>query len=52
MLGTIGIGIANFIFTMLGVVLIDKLGRKQLMYIGSIGYVTTLTATSLAFFFD
>ena len=51
-LSTVGIGIANFIFTILGVVLIDKLGRKQLMYIGSIGYILTLATTSLAFFFD
>lgn len=48
-LSTIGIGIANFIFTILGVVLIDRLGRKQLMYIGSIGYILTLATTSLAF---
>ncbi len=51
-LSTVGIGIANFIFTILGVVLIDKLGRKQLMYIGSIGYILTLATTSLAFAFN
>ena len=51
-LSTVGIGIANFIFTILGVLLIDKLGRKQLMYIGSIGYIVTLTATALAFTFS
>lgn len=50
-LSTVGIGIANFIFTILGVLLIDKLGRRQLMYIGSVGYIITLTATSMAFFF-
>ena len=48
-LSTVGIGIANFIFTILGVVLIDRLGRRQLMYMGSVGYILTLATTSLAF---
>ncbi len=51
-LSTIGIGFANLIFTVLGVFLIDRLGRKQLMFIGSIGYITTLSVTSLAFYFN
>lgn len=51
-LSTIGIGIANLIFTLLGVMLIDKLGRKQLMYIGSFGYIVTLGTTALAFNFN
>jgi sugar porter (SP) family MFS transporter len=50
-LSTVGIGIANFIFTLLGVALIDRLGRKQLMYIGSVGYILTLATTALAFAF-
>ena len=50
-LSTVGIGIANFIFTILGVLLIDRLGRKQLMYIGSVGYIITLATASMAFFF-
>lgn len=50
-LSTIGIGIANLIFTVLGVFLIDRLGRKQLMLIGSIGYISTLACTSMAFLF-
>jgi sugar porter (SP) family MFS transporter len=51
LLSTVGIGIANFIFTILGVILIDRLGRKQLMYIGSVGYIITLISTSLAFYY-
>ena len=51
LLGTVGLGIANLIFTLLGVLLIDRLGRKQLMVIGSIGYIITLGATSLAFMY-
>ena len=49
LLGSVGLGVANLIFTILGVVLIDRLGRRTLMYIGSIGYITTLATTSLAF---
>ncbi|MEM8894989.1 MAG: sugar porter family MFS transporter [Bacteroidota bacterium] len=39
LLGSVGLGVANLIFTILGVVLIDRLGRRQLMYIGSVGYI-------------
>lgn len=49
LLSTVGIGVANLIFTILGVVLIDRLGRKQLMYIGSVGYIITLATASLSF---
>ena len=51
-LGTIGLGITNFIFTLLGMFLIDRLGRKVLLYIGSIGYIISLTLVSLCFFND
>ena len=49
-LGTIGLGVTNFIFTLLGMFLIDRLGRKQLLYIGSFGYIISLTLVSLCFF--
>ncbi|APZ45853.1 MFS transporter [Polaribacter reichenbachii] len=52
LLSSIGVGVTNLIFTLLGIYLIDKLGRKQLMYIGSIGYIISLSLVSLAFFFD
>lgn len=51
LLSSVGLGIANLIFTILGVVLIDRLGRRTLMYIGSFGYIITLATTSLAFLF-
>ena len=47
-LSTVGVGIANFIFTIIGVLIIDRVGRKKLMYIGSFGYIITLATTSLA----
>ncbi len=52
LLSSIGIGITNLIFTLLGVILIDKLGRKKLMYYGSFGYIISLSLVSLAFFLD
>ena len=47
---SIPIGIVNLIFTLLGMRLIDKLGRKQLMIIGSIGYILTLLGVAWAFY--
>ncbi|WP_296623571.1 sugar porter family MFS transporter [Marivirga sp.] len=49
LLSSIGIGVTNLVFTLLGVFLIDKLGRKQLMYIGSVGYIISLTLVAMAF---
>ncbi len=51
-LGSIGIGVINLIFTLVGVALIDKLGRKILMYIGSFGYILSLSLVSAAFYFE
>ncbi len=52
LIGSIGVGLANLIFTLLGMYLIDRIGRKQLMYFGSIGYIVSLTLVSCAFFFN
>lgn len=51
-LSSIGIGVTNLVFTLLGVFLIDRLGRKQLMYFGSVGYIVSLSLVALAFFLD
>jgi sugar porter (SP) family MFS transporter len=50
LLSSIGIGVTNMIFTLIGVLLIDRLGRKQLMYIGSVGYIISLSLVACAFF--
>jgi sugar porter (SP) family MFS transporter len=50
LLSSIGIGAINLVFTLIGVFLIDRLGRKVLMYIGSIGYIISLSLVALAFF--
>lgn len=47
---TIGIGVINIVFTMSGLYLIDKLGRKVLMYIGSIGYIISLSLMAYSYF--
>ena len=47
-----GIGLVNLVFTMLGLYLIDRLGRKKLMLIGSIGYILSLGAVAAAFHFQ
>lgn len=49
LLSTAGVGLVNLIFTMLGVSLIDRLGRKSLMYIGSFGYLLSLSTVTWAF---
>ena len=47
---SIPLGVVNLLFTMLGMYLIDKVGRKQLMYYGSFGYILSLAGVSWAFF--
>ena len=49
LLSSIGIGVTNLIFTLLGIFLIDRLGRRQLMYIGSVGYIISLSLVAAAF---
>lgn len=50
LLSSIGIGVTNMIFTLLGLSLIDKVGRKVLMYICSFGYIISLSLVGIAFY--
>ncbi|MEX2601676.1 MAG: sugar porter family MFS transporter [Balneolaceae bacterium] len=50
LLSTVGIGVVNLLFTMAGLLLIDRFGRRFLMYIGSTGYILSLSAIAYAFF--
>ncbi len=50
LLQSVGIGITNLVFTFVGLWLIDRLGRRTLLYIGSLGYILALGLTSWAFF--
>ena len=46
---SIPIGVVNLLFTLLGMYLIDRAGRKQLMLIGSVGYIVSLLGVAWAF---
>jgi len=50
LLQSVGIGITNLIFTFIGLWLIDRLGRRTLLYIGSLGYIASLGLVAWAFF--
>src|SRR5580698_2625580 len=47
---SIGIGVTNFVFTFVGLWMIDRLGRRTLLYIGSFGYIMSLGLAAWAFF--
>ena len=49
LLNSIAIGGTNLIFTFVGLYLIDRLGRKTLMVIGSFGYIISLSMVAWAF---
>ncbi len=49
LLSSISIGGTNLIFTFVGLYLIDRMGRKSLMYIGSIGYIISLAMVAYGF---
>ncbi|MCP9767255.1 MFS transporter [Lacihabitans sp. LS3-19] len=52
MLSSAGIGLVNLIFTLIGLTLIDKFGRKFLMKIGSIGLIFSLGMVAYSFYTD
>jgi sugar porter (SP) family MFS transporter len=47
---SISIGLVNLVFTFVGVYLIDRLGRRQLIKIGSIGYILSLAMVGWSFY--
>ena len=49
LLQSIGIGVTNLVFTFVGLWLIDRLGRRTLLVIGSLGYVVSLGLCAWAF---
>jgi MFS family permease len=49
LLQSIGIGITNLVFTFIGLYLIDKLGRRTLLLIGTVGYIVTLLTCAFGF---
>ena len=49
LLNSIAIGGTNLLFTFVGLYLIDRLGRKTLLIIGSLGYIISLSMVAYAF---
>lgn len=50
LLSTAGLGAVNFLFTLLAVNFIDRMGRRTLMLIGSFGLIFTLAMVAYSFY--
>jgi SP family arabinose:H+ symporter-like MFS transporter len=49
-LQTVGVGLVNLLATLLGMSLIDKMGRKTLLLIGSVGMIVALSGVAAIFY--
>ncbi len=49
---SIAIGGINLVFTLLGMYLIDRAGRRFLLRLGSVGYIASLTMVAVSFYAD
>lgn len=49
LLQSVGIGVANLLFTFVGLWLIDRVGRRTLLVVGSLGYIASLGLCAWAF---
>jgi sugar porter (SP) family MFS transporter len=49
LLSSISLGMMNLVFTFVGLWLIDRIGRKTLLIIGSFGYIISLTMVAYGF---
>ena len=52
LLSTVGVGFINMMFTLVGMAVIDRYGRKSLMYFGSVGLILALGLIARAFFLE
>lgn len=50
LLSSAGVGLVNFVFTLIALNFIDRVGRRVLMMIGSFGLILTLSMVSWAFY--
>jgi SP family arabinose:H+ symporter-like MFS transporter len=50
LLQTVTIGGVNFLFTLVAIAWVDKVGRKPLLLFGTLGMAVSLTALSVAFY--
>ncbi|MYB52391.1 MAG: sugar porter family MFS transporter [Acidobacteriia bacterium] len=46
----VAVGCTNLVFTLIALLVIDKIGRRKIMIVGSIGYIVSLAATAAAFY--
>lgn len=47
---TLTIGVVNFLFTLIAIWLVDKVGRKVMLWVGSLGLAVTLTTSGYIFY--
>jgi SP family arabinose:H+ symporter-like MFS transporter len=47
---SLALGVVNFTFTMIAIGVIDKIGRRKMMFIGSFGLIVTLGLVAICFF--
>ncbi|CAI8349701.1 MAG: D-xylose-proton symporter [Owenweeksia sp. TMED14] len=52
LLSSVSIGGVNLLFTFVGLYFIDRAGRRRLMYLGSLGYIISLTLVAYGFYSD
>jgi len=50
-LATVGVGVVNVALTVVSILLIDRVGRRPLLFLGLIGMIVSLTALGIAFHF-
>lgn len=50
LLSTVGIGLINFLFTLIAIYFIDRVGRRVLMMIGSAGLICSLFLVAFTFY--
>ncbi|MDU6441170.1 MAG: sugar porter family MFS transporter, partial [Pantoea sp.] len=48
-IGTVGLGLTNVIFTVVGMLIVDKVGRRPLLIAGAIGLTVSLVILALIF---
>jgi SP family arabinose:H+ symporter-like MFS transporter len=47
---SLALGVVNFVFTLLAISVIDKIGRRKMMFIGSFGLIVALGLVAYSFF--
>ncbi|RDC54195.1 MFS transporter [Pedobacter chinensis] len=52
LLSTVGIGVVNFVFTLIAINFIDQIGRRVLMLIGSVGLIISLFLVAFTFYYN